>query len=144
MARDRSTDDRDFGDWLAARWPTLVIQWADPELFQSARATLTEGFEPLIAAIGQVIAENADLIGTITVVGHTDSIPVSGANPFGDNQGLSEARAATIARILVASGAPADRVVSEGRAATVPVAPNETKQGRALNRRVEILVEKRL
>ena len=122
----------------------LVVQWADPELFQSARATLSDGFEPLIASIGQVIAENQELIGTVTVVGHTDSIPVSGANPFGDNQGLSEARAATIARLLVAAGAPADRVRSEGRAATEPVASNQSKDGRALNRRVEILVEKRL
>ena len=39
---------------------------------------------------------------------------------------------------------PADRVRSEGRAATDPVADNETREGRALNRRVEVLVEKRL
>ena len=123
---------------------TLVIQWADPELFRSARAELTDGFEPLIASIGQVIAANAELIGNVTVVGHTDSIPVSAANPFADNQGLSEARAATIARILVANGAPPDRVRSEGRAAADPVASNDTREGRALNRRVEILVEKRL
>jgi type VI secretion system protein ImpK len=122
----------------------LVVQWANPELFQSARAELSEGFEPLVTSIGQVIAENAELIGTVTVVGHTDSIPVSGANPFRDNQGLSEARAATIARLLVAGGAPAAQVRSEGRAATDPIASNETREGRALNRRVEILVEKRL
>ena len=98
------------------------MQWSDPELFRSARAQLTDGFEPLIASIGAVIAANQELIGDVTVVGHTDSVPVSGANPFGDNQGLSEARAATVAAILVANGAPADRVRSEGRAATEPVA----------------------
>ena len=123
---------------------TLVIQWTNPEVFRSSQAELTQGFEPLIAAIGRTIAENQDVIGTVTVVGHTDSIPVSGANPFHDNQGLSEARAATLARLLVANGAPSDRVRSEGRAATEPVASNKTKDGRALNRRVEILVEKRL
>ena len=99
---------------------------------------------PTRAAVGAVLAENQDLIGTVTVVGHTDSIPVSGSDPFGDNQGLSEARAATIAEILVANGFPADRVRSEGRAATDPVASNRTREGRALNRRVVILVEKRL
>jgi type VI secretion system protein ImpK len=123
---------------------TFVIQWKDPEIFRSSQAELTEGFEPLIASLGQQIAENEDVIGSITVVGHTDSIPVGGANPFHDNQGLSEARAATIARILVANGAPPDRVRYEGRAATEPVASNKTRDGRALNRRVEILVEKRL
>ena len=120
------------------------MQWTNPEVFRSSQAELTQGFEPLIASIGQTIAANQDLIGEVTVVGHTDSIPVSGANPFNDNQGLSEARAAAIARILLASGAPADRLRSEGRAATDPVAPNETREGRALNRRVEVLVEKRL
>jgi type VI secretion system protein ImpK len=122
----------------------LVVQWTNPEVFRSSRAELTEGFEPLVASIGQVIAANQELIGNVTVVGHTDSIPVSGANPFVDNQGLSEARAETIARILVANGAPADRMRAEGRAAADPVASNATREGRALNRRVEILVEKRL
>ena len=121
-----------------------MVQWANPELFQSARATLSDGFEPLIASIGQVIAANQELIGNITVVGHTDSIPLSGSNLFADNQRLSEGRAETIARILVANGAPADRVRAEGRAAADPVATNTTREGRALNRRVEILVEKRL
>jgi type VI secretion system protein ImpK len=121
---------------------TLVIQWSDPELFRSAQAELTDGFEPLLASIGGVIAANQELVGKVTVVGHTDSI--RGTNPFGDNQGLSEARAATVAAILVANGVPADRVRSVGRAATEPVASNATKEGRALNRRVEIMIEKRL
>lgn len=123
---------------------TLVLQWPDPELFQSARATLTDGFEPLIVAIGQVIAANLDVIGDVTVVGHTDSVPLQTSNPLSSNQRLSEARAATIARILAANGVPADRLRAEGRAATEPVAPNDGREGRALNRRVEILVEKRL
>ena len=123
---------------------TLVIQWADPELFRSARAELTEGFEPLIASIGKVIAANEELVGDVRIVGHTDSIPVSASNPFATNDGLSRARAEAIARIVVASGAPAGRVHAEGRAATEPVASNATREGRALNRRIEILVEKRL
>jgi len=50
----------------------------------------------------------------------------------------------TIARLLAATGIPPDRLRAEGRAATEPVAPNDSREGRALNRRVEILVEKRL
>lgn len=117
---------------------------AGSELFQSARATLTDGFEPLIVAIGGVIAANLDVIGDVTVVGHTDSVPLQTSNPLSSNQRLSEARAATIARILAANGVPADRLRAEGRAAAEPVAPNDGREGRALNRRVEILVEKRL
>lgn len=123
---------------------TLVLQWPDPELFQSARASLTDGFEPLIASIGEVIAGNLDVIGNVTVVGHTDSVPLQTKNPLSTNQRLSEARAETIARLLAATGIPPDRLRAEGRAATEPVAPNDSREGRALNRRVEILVEKRL
>ncbi|WP_269932865.1 type IVB secretion system protein IcmH/DotU [Aminobacter sp. HY435] len=122
----------------------LVIQATNPELFQSSRAELTEGFEPLIVSIAKVIRENEELIGNVTVVGHTDGIPLQRTNPLSTNQRLSEARAATIADLLVQNGVPSDRVRSEGRAATDPVADDGTREGRALNRRVEVLVEKRL
>ncbi len=78
------------------------------------------------------------------MVGHTDSVPLQRSNPLSTNQRLSEARAATIADILVQNGVPQDRVRSEGRAATDPVADDSTREGRALNRRVEVLIEKRL
>ncbi|GAA4113755.1 type IVB secretion system protein IcmH/DotU [Aminobacter aganoensis] len=122
----------------------LVIQASNPELFQSSRAELTDGFQPLITSIAKVILENQELIGNITVVGHTDGIPLQRTNPLSTNQRLSEARAATIADILVQNGVPRERVRSEGRAATDPVADDGTREGRALNRRVEVLVEKRL
>ncbi|MBP9184053.1 MAG: type VI secretion system protein TssL, long form [Fuscovulum sp.] len=122
----------------------LIVQGTNPEVFRSAKADLRDEYQPLIAAIAQVIVENAEVIGRITVVGHTDSVPVQASNPFQSNQGLSEARAATIAKLLVAAGVPADQVVSEGRADTEPVGDNATKEGRAQNRRIEIKIEKRL
>ncbi|ESX14969.1 membrane protein [Mesorhizobium sp. LSJC265A00] len=122
----------------------LVIQASNPELFQSSRAQLTDGFDPLIASVAKVILENQDLIGDITVVGHTDGVPLQKTNPLSTNQRLSEARAAEIADILIQNGVPKERVRSEGRAATDPVADDGTREGRALNRRVEVLVEKRL
>ncbi len=122
----------------------LVIQATAPELFQSSRPNLTDGFEPLIDSVAKVILDNEELIGNITIVGHTDSVPLQSSNPLSTNQRLSEARAATIAQILVQRGVPPERVRSEGRAATDPVADNGTREGRALNRRVELLVEKRL
>jgi type VI secretion system protein ImpK len=123
---------------------TLVVQWTNPELFQSARAQLTEGFEPLFVSIAKVVVENQEIIGTVRVVGHTDSVALQASNPLQNNQKLSEARAATVADILVANGVPRERIVAEGRAASEPVADNKTREGRAANRRIEILVEKRL
>jgi type VI secretion system protein ImpK len=122
----------------------LVVQGTDPELFRSAKADMRDEYPPLIEAIAKVILENAEVIGRVTVLGHTDSVPVQASNPFQSNQGLSEARAETVAKLLVAAGVPADQVVSEGRADTEPVGDNATKDGRAQNRRIEIKIEKRL
>ncbi|CDX15292.1 conserved hypothetical protein [Mesorhizobium sp. ORS 3324] len=122
----------------------LIIQSSNPELFQSSRATLTEGYEPLVESIAKVILANKELIGNITVVGHTDNVRLQKSNPLSTNQRLSEARAETIANLLVQSGVPQERIHSKGRAETDPVADNSTREGRALNRRVEVLVEKRL
>ena len=66
------------------------------------------------------------------------------SNPFASNQGLSEARARTIADLLTAAGVPADLIAAEGRADSEPVGDNATKQGRAENRRIEIKIEKKL
>jgi type VI secretion system protein ImpK len=122
----------------------VVVQASDPELFRSAKAEMNPEYDALIASIARVIGENIEFVGGVTVVGHTDSVPVQRTNPFQSNQGLSEARAATIARALAAAGVPAELISSEGRAATQPIADNGTREGRARNRRVEIVIEKKV
>lgn len=122
----------------------LVVRGTDPEVFRSARADLNEVYLPLVESIGRTIVENAEVIGRVTVTGHTDSVPVQASNPFATNQGLSEARAQTIARLLAEAGVPEDLLRAEGKAASEPVADNATAEGRAENRRVEIRIEKRL
>ncbi|MFD1343687.1 type IVB secretion system protein IcmH/DotU [Litorisediminicola beolgyonensis] len=122
----------------------VVVQSTNPEVFRSAKADLNTTYGALIDSIAKVIVENAELIGSVRVVGHTDSIPVQTSNPFRSNQGLSEARAKTIADLLVRAGVPAGLVSSEGRAATEPIADNGTKAGRARNRRVEIILQKKV
>ena len=109
---------------------TLVVQWTDPELFQSARAELTDGFEPLIASIGKVIAENQDADRQRhRRRPHRQRPAAARATRSPPTRACREARAATIADILVANGVPADRVRSEGRAATEPVADEQDARG---------------
>ncbi|MGR3270604.1 type VI secretion system protein TssL [Thalassococcus profundi] len=122
----------------------VVMQATNPEVFRSSKADLNDGYGPLVASVAQVIRDNIDFIGAVKVVGHTDSIPVQTSNPFRSNQGLSEARAKTIADMLVAAGVPAGLVTSEGKAATEPIADNGTREGRARNRRVEIILQKKV
>lgn len=122
----------------------FVVQWTDPELFRSGKAELTEGFGALFTALGGAIAEYGDLIGGVTVIGHTDSVPLNVNEPFASNERLSLARAETVRDLLAAGGAPAALIRVEGRGDREPAASNASRQGRALNRRIEILVEKRL
>ena len=120
----------------------LIVQATDPEVFRSAKADLNDVYDPLIAAIAQVIIENDELISQVAVIGHTDSIPVQRSNPFASNQGLSEARARRIADLLAAGGVDPAKITHEGRAATQPIGDNGTRDGRARNRRVEIRIQK--
>lgn len=72
----------------------------------------------------------------ITIVGHTDS---RGGQKY--NLDLSSRRAKALLNALVEQGISADRITSEGKGCTQPVATNDTDEGRALNRRVEVVIQ---
>lgn len=122
----------------------LVVQATQPEVFRSAKADLNTEYGPLITSVANVIRENAEFVGQVRIVGHTDSIPVQRSNPFQSNQRLSEARAQAIAQFLIQAGIPPGLIQSEGRAAAEPIADNATREGRARNRRVEIIIQKKV
>jgi type VI secretion system protein ImpK len=122
----------------------FTLRGSNPEVFRSAKADINDVYGPLVTALAACIKENIEVIGKVTIIGHTDSVPVQASNPFASNQGLSEARAKTIADLLTAAGVPAELLAAEGRADSEPVGDNGTKQGRAENRRIEIKIEKKL
>lgn len=72
-------------------------------------------------------------VNKIKVVGHTDSV---GSDAY--NQKLSERRAASVAEYLISQGLAPQKVTSEGRGKSEPVADNDTEEGRAHNRRVDL------
>lgn len=89
---------------------------------------------------GPVLNDVADVLQTypatyVDVIGHTDSV---GAADY--NQLLSERRASSVAQALIQRGVMADRLYVAGMGETSPVASNETDEGRAANRRVEIKI----
>jgi flagellar motor protein MotB len=78
---------------------------------------------------------------TLKLIGYTDNVPLAGRNEriYGTHLALSKARAHRVALTLQeALGVPSTTIVSDGRGAGTPVATNDTAQGRALNRRVEV------
>ncbi len=91
-----------------------------------------EGKAKLDDLVGKLKAVNLEVI---IAIGHTDSI---GSNAY--NQKLSMRRANAVKAYLVSKGIEANRIYTEGKGETQPVASNKTKEGRAKNRRVEIEV----
>jgi OOP family OmpA-OmpF porin len=109
---------------------TKVVFNADT-FFDFDKATLKPEGKQLLDQVAQQ-AQATDL-ETIIAVGHTDSI---GSVAY--NQKLSERRAAAVKAYLVGKGIDANRVYTEGKSKTQPIADNKTREGRAKNRRVEV------
>lgn len=107
--------------------------------FVSGSADLTPEARDLLA---RIVTSALSPDTTITVTGHTDNIPLGGGSPFMDNLGLGAARAAAVVRELVASGRvdPA-RINAVSKGDSAPIADNETEEGRAKNRRIEIEID---
>jgi outer membrane protein OmpA-like peptidoglycan-associated protein len=71
----------------------------------------------------------------IKVIGHTDN---KGTETY--NQGLSERRAAAVKAYAVSQGVPSSRLITLGKGFSEPIADNSTEEGRAANRRVEVVI----
>ena len=116
----------------------LVVRvLTDKLLFDSGQATLQPDGAPLLGEVAQLL--NIDRSHPITVEGHTDNEPIASAQ-FPSNWELSTARATTVVRFLISRGVNAGRLGAVGYAALHPIATNSTAAGRALNRRVEIVL----
>ena len=104
-------------------------------LFDFDKAVLKEQGKAELQNLAEYIQGKGITVKDIDVVGHTDSM---GSEEY--NQGLSERRAMAVKEFLVASGVSADIIDVSGRGESEPVASNDTQEGRAKNRRVEIHV----
>ena len=115
----------------------MVIELRNDILFQSGRADLqTEGEEALAEIVGVLNSiENRQF----QVAGHTDNIPMRSSR-FASNWELSTSRAVHVARFMIEQGLQAERISAAGYADTQPVASNSTPEGRAQNRRIEIVL----
>jgi len=100
--------------------------------FATSKAEILPESRPLLEEVGKMLSKQADL--RVGVEGHTDDT----GTPAG-NKTLSEVRARSVADALVALGIGRDRLVPTGFGQTKPVADNRSEEGRAKNRRVEIV-----
>lgn len=117
----------------------IVIRLASQSSFVSGSADLRPDFMPLLSQVGASIA---DISGVIRVEGHTDNVPVVFSDRFNSNWDLSAVRAASVAAYLSSTvEIPAQRISVKGLADTVPLESNTSSDGRARNRRIEIIVD---
>ncbi len=101
--------------------------------FETGKDVILARSFPILDAIANVMFENPTF--NLTINGHTDNVGKDAANQL-----LSERRAASVRRYLIGKGVAEERMTSNGFGASMPIADNKTKAGRALNRRVEFLV----
>ena len=101
--------------------------------FEFAKSSLTPESYPILVNAVQLLLSNPDM--KVEIQGHTDNI---GSDSF--NQKLSEQRAETVKRFLVAKGVAASRLSTVGVGFSNPVSDNKTAEGRSLNRRIEFKV----
>jgi chemotaxis protein MotB len=114
----------------------VLVEISAGVLFTSGKADILPEPAQLMAEVGQVLVP---LNTRIQVEGFTDNQPMLGG-AYPTNWELSAARAASVARILIAQGADGGRVTITGHGENRPIADNDTDAGRARNRRVRLLI----
>jgi len=116
---------------------SITVSLADNLLFDSGSADLRPGSQAVLSAVAAVLRE---MPNQLRIEGHTDNVPVN--NPeYPTNWELSAARATAVARYLIEQeGIPPERISIAGFADSRPIADNSTPEGRALNRRADIVI----
>ena len=105
--------------------------------FPAGGTSLADSGVQVVQRIAQSLDKEA---GPIVVTGHTDNQPVSAQSPLKDNTAISLARAKSAAAVLQRFLSDPGRVTTEGHGEADPIAPNDTPENRARNRRVEFQI----
>jgi len=120
----------------------VYVAMSDKLLFQSGSATVDKRGKEALAKLADVLNKQNDI--DVYIEGHTDSKPIHNAR-FSDNWDLSVIRATSVVRILTTDyGVNPLQIQPCGRGEYMPVADNETAEGRSKNRRTEIIMAPRL
>ncbi len=115
----------------------VIVRIMEKASFESGFADVRPEFMPVLTKISGLI-DNAS--GDVTISGHTDNVPISNER-FRSNWELSTSRAVSVAHeLLEVSPISEDKVTVTGHADTRPRAENDTAEGRAKNRRVDVMI----
>ncbi len=130
---------KDKGLTVSVKDGKVYVSVQDKLLFQSGKYVLNNDGKDALLELSKALVQMPDV--SIMVEGHTDNVPFKGNGVLVDNLDLSAKRATEVARILTIQGQiDPSKVIAAGRGDTEPVATNDTPEGRAQNRRTEIIL----
>jgi len=136
------TGEYNLGDYVELgidpEYRYVQISMKGSILFESGKADILPEARPILGKIGEILKNFDGYI--IEIIGHTDNVPMTSPT-FKDNNWLSAARALNAAEFLIKnSGLDPQNLKYSGRGEYEPIASNDTEEGRARNRRIEIRI----
>ena len=117
----------------------IVVEISNQLLFASGQADLKTQFQPVAAHIATTLDSEP---GPIKIVGHTDTVKPKKSSTFKSNFDLSVARAKAVQSTLATLLKDPSRLSVDGKGEDEPIADNATPDGRAKNRRVDVMIQK--
>ncbi|MBZ9631119.1 OmpA family protein [Salegentibacter sp. LM13S] len=121
----------------------VYVSMENKLLFSSGSWAVNNEGRQAVQQLGQVLAENPDI--AVLIEGHTDNVPYGGSGALNDNWDLSTKRATSIVQILRENNnIDPQNLTAAGRGEYAPIATNETAEGKAKNRRIEVILTPKL
>ncbi|MGV8812850.1 MAG: OmpA family protein [Gelidibacter sp.] len=121
----------------------VYVSMENKLLFQSGSWAVGVNGKQAVQQLGSVLAENPDI--AILIEGHTDNVPYTGTGVMNSNWDLSTKRATAIVQILRENPAiNPENLTAAGRGEFAPIATNDTNEGKAKNRRIEVILTPKL
>ena len=116
----------------------VYVSMENKLLFKSGSWSVGNQGKKAVEKLADVLKQNQDI--EVLIEGHTDNVPYHGNNAILDNWDLSTKRATAIVRILVTKKVNPKQITAAGRGEFLPIDTNNSAQGKAKNRRIEIIL----
>ena len=133
---------KDSGLEIEVKNGKVYVKMSNQLLFKSGSTVIDQRGRDALAQLAGVLSQQTDI--SVMIEGHTDNKPISNAR-IADNWDLSVLRSTEVARILtIENGIDPKRIIASGRSEFMPIDESDTQEGRANNRRTEIILSPKL
>ena len=137
------TNFEDKGLTVEQRDGKVYVSMENKLLFSSGSWAVGSEGRKAVVQLGEVLAVNPDI--AVLIEGHTDNVPYTGSGQLSGNWDLSTKRATAIVKILKENNSiNPENLTAAGRGEFAPIASNDTPEGKAKNRRIEVILTPKL